>query len=158
NAGVDIGAIAEAVTLVVPIPPTTLIVPIALIILVVQIWGSYRLLARIFKWLTLALFSFILAAVFARPPWGPVLRGTLIPTLRFDRSFLLILLAVLGTTITPYLFFWQADQEVEEQISMGRRTLRQRQGATAAELARANWDVATGMGLSNVVMYFIMLS
>lgn len=158
NAGVDIGAIAAAIALVVPIRPTALIVPISVVILVVQIWGSYRLLAKIFKWLTLALFSYIVAAFFAHPQWGAVLHGTFVPTLRLDRSFLLILLAVLGTTITPYLFFWQADQEVEEQISMGRRTLKQRRGATVAELSTANWDVAAGMALSNLVMYFIMLS
>jgi NRAMP (natural resistance-associated macrophage protein)-like metal ion transporter len=152
NAGVDLGAIAAAINLIAPIRPTVLIVPVTLIILVVQIWGSYRLLATIFKWLTLALFSYILAAFFAHPHWRAVLRGTFIPTIRFDRSFLVILVAVLGTTITPYLFFWQADQEVEEKISMGRRTLKQRRGATVAELGAANWDVAAGMALSNVVM------
>jgi Mn2+/Fe2+ NRAMP family transporter len=70
----------------------------------------------------------------------------------------MVLVAILGTTITPYLFFWQADQEVEEEISMGRRTLRQRRGATAAELTYAEWDVGAGMLFSNVVMYFIMLA
>src|SRR5205823_11432917 len=92
------------------------------------------------------------------PDWGEVLRGTLIPTFRFDAEFLTILVAILGTTITPYLFFWQANQEVEEEISMGRRTLEQRKGATKAELKYANWDVASGMFFSNVVMYFIILA
>jgi Mn2+/Fe2+ NRAMP family transporter len=139
-------------------PITVMIVPIAIIILVLQIWCSYRLIASIFKWLTLALFAYILAAFFARPDWHEVLKGTLIPTLRFDSDFLSILVAVLGTTITPYLFFWQADQEVEEEISMGRRTLQQRKGATKAELKYANWDVAVGVLFSNVVMYFIILA
>jgi NRAMP (natural resistance-associated macrophage protein)-like metal ion transporter len=158
NAGVDIGAIAAAINLLVPIPVTAMIIPITVIILVLQIWGSYRLIARTFKWLALALFAYILSAFFARPNLGAVLRGTLIPTFRFDSTFLSILVAILGTTITPYLFFWQANQEVEEEISMGRTTLEQRKGATKGELKYANWDVAVGMLFSNVVMYFIILA
>jgi Mn2+/Fe2+ NRAMP family transporter len=133
-------------------------VPIAAIIVVVQIWGSYRFIERTFKWLTVALFAYILSAFFAKPDLAEVLGGTLVPTLRFDSDFLTILVAILGTTITPYLFFWQANQEVEEEISMGRRTLAQRQGATKAELKDANWDVAAGMLFSNLVMYFIILA
>ena len=158
NAGVDIGAIAAAMNLLLPVPISALIVPIALCILVVQIWGSYRLMAKTFKWLTLALFAYVLSAFFAKPDWTEVLKGTVLPTLRFDRAFLVILVGILGTTITPYLFFWQADQEVEEEISMGRRTLRQRIGASAGELKYAEWDVAIGMFFSNVVMYFIILA
>lgn len=159
NAGVDIGAIAASINLLVPrIPITAMIVPVTVIILVVQVWGSYRLIEKTFKWLTLALFAYILSAFFARPDWREVLRGTFIPTFSFDSRFLTVLVAVLGTTITPYLFFWQANQEVEEEISMGRRTLEQRRGATKTELKYAKWDVATGMFFSNMVMYFIILA
>ena len=158
NAGVDIGAIAAAINLVVPVPASVLIVPIAIAILAVQILGSYRLIASIFKWLTLALFAYIASAFFAKPDWGAVVAATIRSTVRLDREFLIVLVAILGTTITPYLFFWQANQEVEEEISMGRRTLPQRTGATKAELRRAEWDVATGMFFSNVVMYFIILA
>ena len=158
NAGVDIGAIAAAINLLVPIPAAVMIVPITLIILVLQIWGSYRLIANTFKWLSFALLGYILAAFFAHPNWSEVLRGTLVPSVSMSHRYLTILVAILGTTITPYLFFWQADQEVEEEISMGRRTLSQRRGATRTELKYANWDVASGMLFSNVVMYFIMLA
>jgi len=158
NAGVDIGAIAAAINLLLPIPVGALIIPVTIAILTVQVFGSYRLIARVFKWLTLALLSYVLSAFFAKPDWGRVLAGTFMPPMRFDRPFLLILVAILGTTITPYVFFWQAGQEVEEEISMGRRTVRQRAGATEAELKFAEWDVATGMLFSNVVMYFIMLA
>jgi len=158
NAGVDIGAIAAAVNLIVPAPITAMIVPVTVVILALQIWGSYRLIASTFKWLTLALFAYILSAFFARPDWGEVLRGTFVPRFSFDSHFLTVLVAVMGTTVTPYLFFWQANQEVEEEISMGRRTLQQRKGATKAELKYANWDVAAGMFFSNVVMYFIILA
>ena len=158
NAGSDIGAIAAAVNLLVPIPVMAMIVPIALVILALQVWGSYRRIAQTFKWLTLALFAYIGAAFYAQPePWA-VLRGTLVPTFSFDARFMTTLVAILGTTISPYLFFWQASQEVEEEISMGRRTLEARQGATDRELRYAGVDVTTGMFFSNVVMYFIMLA
>ena len=158
NAGVNIGAIAASINLLVPIPILAMIVPITIVILVLQIWGSYKLIANTFKWLTLTLFAYILSAFFANPDWQEVLRGTFIPTVRFDSSFLSIVVAILGTTITPYLFFWQANHEVEEEISMGRVTLQQRQGATKAELWYAKLDVAVGMLFSNVVMYFIILA
>ena len=158
NAGADIGAIAAAINLLVPISITALIVPIALMILALQVWGSYRLIANTFKWLTLALFGYIGAALFARPDLGEVLRGTFIPTFTLDAKFLTTFVAILGTTISPYLFFWQASHEVEEEISMGRRTLKARQGATDGELRYASIDVAAGMLFSNVVMYFIILA
>jgi Mn2+/Fe2+ NRAMP family transporter len=133
-------------------------VPIGLTILALQVWGSYRLIARIFKWLTLALCAYIGAALFARPdPWE-VLRGTFVPTLTFDVHFMSNLVAILGTTISPYLFFWQASQEVEEQISLGRRTLKERRGATDEGMRYAGADVITGMLFSNIVMYFIILA
>jgi NRAMP (natural resistance-associated macrophage protein)-like metal ion transporter len=158
NAGADIGAIAAAVNLLVPIPITAMIVPIALIILALQVWGSYRLIANTFKWLTLVLLAYIGSAFYARPDVWEVLRGTFIPTVSFDAHFMTNLVAVLGTTISPYLFFWQASHEVEEEISMGRRTLMARQGATDNELRYAGLDVITGMFFSNVVMYFIILA
>ncbi len=159
NAGADIGAIAAAVNLLLPaVPIWSAIVPIALVILALQIWGSYRLIARTFKWLALALVAYIGSALFARPNWGEVLHATLVPTLHADPAFLATLVAILGTTISPYLFFWQADQEVEEEVSMGRTRLWQRTGATKAELRYAALDVNMGMFFSNVVMYFIILA
>ena len=158
NAGADIGAIAAALNLLVPLPIVVMIVPIALVLLGLQIWCSYRLIARIFKWLTLALFAYIASAFFARPDWSDVLHGTLVPTIRFDSTFLSTLVAILGTTISPYLFFWQASQEVEEEVEMGRTHLYQRRGASDAELKYAAWDVNVGMLFSNVVMFFIILA
>jgi NRAMP (natural resistance-associated macrophage protein)-like metal ion transporter len=158
NAGADLVAIAAGLNLLLPIPINVALVPIAILILVLQIWGSYRLIARTFKWLTLALFAFIGAAFLARPDWLEVFRGTFLPTVRFDSTFLATLVAILGTTISPYLFFWQASQEVEEEIARGRRRLWQRQGTTDGELRYAAWDVGIGMFLSNVVMYFIILA
>src|SRR5437773_3433834 len=98
NAGADIGAIAAAINLLIPIPIAVLVLPIALIMVALQIWGSYRLIARTFKWLTLALFAYIGSAFFAKPDAIQVLKATFIPTLRFDPTFLATLVAILGTT------------------------------------------------------------
>lgn len=158
NAGADILAIAAGINLLIPFPLWTLIGPIAFTILVVQIAGSYKVIANIFKWLTLSLFTYIGAAFLAKPDWTEVLIQTFTPSLHFDNAFLVILVAILGTTISPYLFFWQANQEVEEEIAEGRTHLSERKGATEAELGNARWDVILGMLLSNVVMYFIILA
>jgi len=158
NAGADIGAVAAAINLLIPVPIAAMIVPIGLLIVALQIWGSYRLIAKTFKWLTLALFAYVGSAFFAKPDLVEVLKATFIPRLSFDATFLSMLVAILGTTISPYLFFWQADQEVEEEISFGRITRAQRKGASDAEMKYAAWDVGLGMLFSNVVMYFIILA
>src|ERR1043166_676373 len=158
NAGADLGAIAAAINLLVPVPIALLVLPIALLILALQIWGSYRLIATTFKWLVLALFAYVGSAFFARPDWLEVARNTFIPRLSLDAPFLATLVAIFGTTISPYLFFWQTDQEVEEEISFGRVTRTQRRGASDAEMKYARWDVYIGMFLSNLVMYFVILA
>jgi NRAMP (natural resistance-associated macrophage protein)-like metal ion transporter len=158
NAGTDIGAIAAAINMFIPIPIKAMVAPVAAVILALQIWGSYRLIAKTFKWLTLTLLAYIASAFFARPGWSEVLRATFIPSFSWNGAFLSTVVAILGTTISPYLFFWQASQEVEEEISRGRKRLWQRQGASDKELKYAAWDVHMGMLLSNVVMYFIILS
>src|SRR5438067_1463440 len=158
NAGADVGAVAAAINLIVPIPIWLLIVPVAIAILLLQVFGSYELIARVFKWLTLALLAYIAAAFFARPEPVEVLKGSFIPTLSLDPTFLATLVAILGTTISPYLFFWQASQEVEEEVEIGRRWLWQRRGATDKELKYRALDINIGMALSNVVMYFIILA
>jgi Mn2+/Fe2+ NRAMP family transporter len=135
-----------------------MIVPIALIILAVQSRGSYRLIAKTFKWLTLALFAYIGAGLFAKPDAVEVLKATFIPRLSFDPTFLSTLVAILGATISPHLFFWQPGQQVEEEISFGRGTRARRKGATDAEMKYAAWDVNIGILFSNVVMYFIILA
>jgi len=158
NAGADIGAIAAAVNLLVPIPISVMIVPVAALILVLQFFGSYRLIANVFKWLGLALTGYIGSALLSRPDLAEVLRGTFVPTFRMDSAFLSTLVAILGTTISPYLFFWQASLEVEEETSIGRTRLWQRRGASDTELKYRAWDVNVGMFFSNLVMYFIILA
>ena len=158
NAGTDIGAIAAAINLLVPIPAVALVVPIAIGIVAFQILGSYALISRIFKWLTLTLFAYIAAAFLAKPHWREVLWATVIPTIHFDHLYLMTLVAILGTTISPYLFFWQASQEVEEELSMGRTTLAEREGATDTEIKIAEIDVDMGMFFASIVFYFVILA
>lgn len=158
NAGADIGAIAAAINLVVPVAPIVFVVPVGLGIVALQVLGSYQLIARVFKWLALTLLAYIGASLLARPDWLDVLRGTVIPTIRLDPAYVAILVALLGTTISPYLFFWQASQEVDEQIDMGRKRLWQRQGASRTELRFALLDTVAGMVFSEVVAYFIILA
>jgi len=158
NAGADIGAIAAAINMLVPIPPVLFVVPISAGIIGLQVLGSYHLIETVFKWLAVALVAYLGAAVFAKPDVAQVLAGTLIPTIRLDPRYVGILVALLGTTISPYLFFWQASQEVEEQISIGRRHLRQRQGASRFELKYALWDTTAGMVFAEVVAYSIILA
>jgi NRAMP (natural resistance-associated macrophage protein)-like metal ion transporter len=158
NAGADIGAIAAAINLLVPIPAIVFIIPVSVGILAFQVLGSQQLIARVFKWLTLALLAYVATALFARPDWADVLRGTFTPTIELTPQFIGIVVALLGTTISPYLFFWQASQEVDEQVAMGRTRLWQRQGASRTELRFALADTITGMVFSEVVAYFIILA
>ncbi|MDX6575793.1 MAG: hypothetical protein QOE96_1746 [Blastocatellia bacterium] len=158
NAGTDIGAIAAAINLLLPIPALALVVPIAVGIVTLQVFCSYSLISRIFKWLTVTLFGYIVAAFLARPHWGEVLKATVIPTIRFDHVYLMTLVAILGTTISPYLFFWQASQEVEEELKMGRETLAEREGATDSEIKIAEIDVDVGMLFASLVFYFVILA
>jgi len=108
-------------------------------------------------WLTLVLFAYVLASFYAHVDWRHALAVTFVPHLEWSRGFLAVLVAILGTTISPYLFFWQAAEEVEEERAMG-RTPAQSEGATAAELRTARADTIAGMFFSNFIMYFIILT
>jgi NRAMP (natural resistance-associated macrophage protein)-like metal ion transporter len=158
NAGADIGAVAAAINLLVPLPAVVFIVPVGIGILLLQVFGSYRAIASIFKWLALTLVAYIGASLLAHPDALGVLRGTLLPSFQLDAGFVGILVALLGTTISPYLFFWQSSQEVDEQIEMGRTRLWQRQGASRIELRYALLDTVAGMVFSEIVAYFIILA
>ena len=158
NAGTDMAAIAAAINMFVPVPISVLVVPIAALIVALQIWGSYDLIVKVFKWLTLSLFAYIVAAFLARPNWGDVLYATIVPQFQLSGEYITTMVALLGTTISPYLFFWQASEEVEEEVAEGRDKLTARLGATDTELKHEKWDTVTGMVLSNVVAYFVILA
>ncbi len=157
NIGADLGGMAEAVALLIPLPPLLLGAVLAGGMISLMIFLPYRLIAKTLKWLTLALFAYIFAAVAARPDWGAVVRATFLPTIAWNRETLMVLVAVLGTTISPYLFFWQASEEVEERN--GANTFRvQHHIVTKTELVHMRADVGVGMLFSNIVMYFIMVN
>ncbi|MGA3127501.1 MAG: Nramp family divalent metal transporter [Candidatus Korobacteraceae bacterium] len=158
EAGADIGGMAAALNLLLPIPIGWIVVGITLTILALQIWGSYTLIRNVFRWLALALVAYIGSALLAKPELLPTIRGTLIPTIQFNKDFLAMLVAVMGTTLSAYLYSWQSNQDVEEDISMGRRRLTDRLGTTKEELRHSARDVGFGMFFSNMVMYFIILS
>jgi NRAMP (natural resistance-associated macrophage protein)-like metal ion transporter len=158
NIGADLGGMAEATQLITGIRPLLWIPFYALLILGLLIWTSYKLIARVFKWMTLVLFAYVLTSFFAHVDWKPALRVTLVPHLEWSRGFLAVLVGILGTTISPYLFFWQAAEEVEEERAKGKATVAQRKGASAKELKDARTDTVIGMFFSNFIMYFIILT
>jgi NRAMP (natural resistance-associated macrophage protein)-like metal ion transporter len=158
NIGADLGGMADAMQMMTGIRNYFWTPFFAALILVLLLWTSYRLMARIFKWLTLVLFAYVAAAFLSHPNWNNVLRATFIPHVEWSKDYISVLVAILGTTISPYLFFWQAAQEVEEDRDHGKTTVAQRKGATNKELRAAKRDVITGMLLSNVVMYFLILT
>jgi NRAMP (natural resistance-associated macrophage protein)-like metal ion transporter len=118
----------------------------------------YHQIAMILKWLALCLFAYVITAFVVRPDWSTILHDTFVPTWPKDHNTWQNLVAILGTTISPYLFFWQSSQEVEDEKAMGRRMLVQREGATRPEIIDRQLDVGTGTFFSNFVMYFIILS
>ena len=158
NAGADIAAIGAAINMFVPVPIWAMVLPIGIAIVVLQIWGSYKLILRVFKWLTLSLFAYVIAAFLARPHWGEVFWATFWPHLTFDNAYITTIVAILGTTISPYLFFWQASEEVEDEKALGRSTRVSRRGATDAEIRAEKIDTISGMLFCNVVFYFVILA
>lgn len=158
NIGADLGGMADALQMVTGIHPYFGTPFFAFLIVGLLFWTSYRNIARIFKWMTLVLFAYVITAFLARPDWSQVMRATFVPHLEWSRSFVSVLVGILGTTISPYLFFWQAAQEVEEDRNRGKTTVAQRRGSTSEELTAATKDVVTGMLVSNLVMYFIILT
>ena len=158
NIAADLAGMADVTRMLTGLPPLASVPLFGLGILLTTIYASYATFARYLKWLTGVLFAYVVTAFVVGPDWRKVAVATLVPSLRWDAPYVTTLVAVLGTTISPYLFFWQASQEVEEEKAHGRRTLAQRRGATAHELADARLDVVTGMLFSNLVMFFIMLA
>ena len=157
NIGADLGGMAEATQLITGIRLLYWIPVYALFLLALLFWASYKLIARVFKWLTLVLFAYVFASFYAHVDWRHALAVTLVPHLEWSRGFLAMLVAILGTTISPYLFFWQAAEEVEEGQSKG-KSIARRKGETTADLRTARADTVAGMFFSNLIMYFIILT
>ena len=158
NIGADLAGMADAMQMITGIRAYYWTPFFAALITGLLFRTSYRTIARVFKWLTLVLFAYVITAFLARPDWTKVIRATFIPHIEWTKSYIAVLVGILGTTISPYLFFWQAAQEVEEDREHGKTTVAQRRGSTNKELRIAKRDVITGMLLSNVVMYFLILT
>jgi len=157
NIAADLGGMGDATRMVTRVSSLIWTPCYTLIIVAFLLWSSYRWIARIFKWITLVLLAYVMTAFFAGVDWHQALVATFRPHLIWSHEYLAVLVGILGTTISPYLFYWQASQEVEEERAMG-RTLAQRKGATDEELRGLRVDVMVGMFASNFIMYFIILT
>lgn len=156
--GADLGAMATSAQLLFGLPVLVWLAGITILTAVLEIFIPYEQYAKVLRVLTLTLLAYVIGAFFTSQDWGQALRSTIIPTFRFDRDFLFNLVAILGTTITPYLFFWQASEEVEEEIAEGKKTETQRKGVSKTELKWMRADVLSGAFLSNVVFWFIIIT
>jgi Mn2+/Fe2+ NRAMP family transporter len=158
NIAADLGGMADVTQLLTGVRSFYWTPAYAILLVCLLFWASYRNIVRIFKWLTLALFAYIGAAFLSHPDWPAIAAATLIPRVQWTSAYWATLVGILGTTISPYLFFWQAAQEVELDVEKGKTTVAEREGATERELRRSRNDVVTGMFFSNLVMFFIILA
>jgi NRAMP (natural resistance-associated macrophage protein)-like metal ion transporter len=158
NVGSDLSGMADAAEMLTGINSRIYVVIFGVVIAYATVRFRYHQIAAIMKWLAAVLFAYIITAFIAGPDWPNVLRDTFVPSWPRNHKAWENLVAILGTTISPYLFFWQASQEVEEEKAMGRRLRVQREGATKREITDRKLDVGTGTFFSNLVMYFIILT
>ncbi len=159
NLGADIGAMGEAVALIAGGRPFLWSVLVAAFALTLLILVSFRTYSRILKYLTLSLFAYAGVLFFIHVPWPQVLVALVVPKVQFSRDYLTAVVAIFGTTISPYLFFWQASHEVEQQKDTpGEKPLRVAKSQARSQLRRVKWDTVIGMGMSNIIAFFIMLT
>ena len=157
NVGADLAGMADAAELLTGLNSHVFVVVFGLAIAFVTVRFKYHQIAQVLKWLCLSLGAYVLTAFLTHPSWGNVLHDTIVPSWPSNRDAWGMVVAILGTTISPYLFFWQAAQEVEEEKAKGRRMLVQRYGATANEIVNRRIDVGMGTFFSNAVMFFVIL-
>lgn len=158
NVGADLAGMSDAAEMLSGLNSHWFVAPFGIGILLASIRFRYFQIAMILKWLALFLFAYVITAFVVGPDWRAVLSDTFIPSWPKGHNAWQNLVAILGTTISPYLFFWQASQEVEEEKAMGRRMLPQREGATKREIVDRKLDVGIGTFFSNLVMYFVILT
>lgn len=157
NIGADLGAMAQAVQLLWPgLNFGWLVIGFSVLCLGLQIFTPYASYAKYLKWLALVLLSYVASVLLAHLDWGTVLKGAIVPSMTLGKEQIILICAILGTTISPFLFFWQTSQEVEEQIAAGKTTVALRRGADKASIRSMRVDVWSGMFLSNLVMFFII--
>lgn len=159
NIGADLAAVAAAVHLVLPFPITLIAVATAVLIIVLEVFLCYATYAKVLKWFALALIAYPLTALLVAEPWKEILVATFVPHIEFTFQFLFLITGVLGTTISPYMFFWQASAEVEEEDVEGVKIAEDgRPELPRRYLARMRIDTLVGMLASEVVQWFIIIS
>jgi len=158
NIAADLAGMADAASMLSGINSRWFVVAFAILISWATVRLQYQQIANVLKWLVLVLFAYPVTAFVVGADWGQVLRDTLVPSMPHTKNEWATLVAILGTTISPYLFFWQTSEEVEEEKSAGQTTIAQRRGATPEELELRNIDVGVGAFFSNMVMFFIILT
>ena len=157
NVGADLSGMADAAELLTGLNSHIFVVAFGTLIAVVTVKFRYNQIARVLKWLVISLGAYVLTTFFTHPDWQVVFHDTLVPSWPSDRDTWSTIVAILGTTISPYLFFWQAAQEVEEEKAKGRRMLILREGVTGSEILNRKIDVGLGAFFSNAVMFFVIL-
>lgn len=157
NIGADLGVMAKTLQLLNPgWDFTILIILVTVVLLGFQIFIPYKKYSKYLKLLALVLFAYVASAILANLDWGIVLKSAIVPSLNFSKDQFLLICAILGTTISPYLFFWQSSQEIEEEIASGKTTIASRQETTKKEIKSMRTDVWSGMFFSNLAMFFII--
>ena len=159
NLGADIGAMGSALQLVMPGHAGIFTLTVGIISVLAVVFIPYSIYVKYLKWLTLSLFAYVGVIFFAHVAWREVVRATLIPNIELTKNYLTALIAVLGTTISPYLFFWQASQEAQEvKNNRGEKPLKRAPEQARDQLERIRLDTYVGMWFSNIVAYFIILT
>jgi len=157
NISANMGAMAKTIQLTFPkIHFSILIIVIGLISSTLPILIPYKKYAQYLKWLVITLFSYIITGLIIKMDWGMLLSDSLIPKIILSKNYLYLITAIVGATLSPYLFFWQTSQEVEEEIAEGKTTVHSRRGTNIYEIKKMRTDVWSGMLLSNIVMFFIV--
>jgi NRAMP (natural resistance-associated macrophage protein)-like metal ion transporter len=157
--GADLAAIGDALRIFFNVPPLWLILPVAIAVVALQVFAGYQHIATVFKIVSFVLFAYVIDAFAVKGVnLRQVVHATLVPTLSLDKQYLTTLVAIVGTVVSPYIFFWQSNQEVEEERAAGRATVRERRGARRIELRYRNIDINIGMAATNLIMFFIIFS
>jgi NRAMP (natural resistance-associated macrophage protein)-like metal ion transporter len=159
NIAADLGAMADSLKLLIGGLAIVYVVFFGTVSVLAQVLFEYRLYVSVLKWLTLSLFAYVLALATVHVPWGEAIQGLLVPRISFDSTFLMTLVAVLGTTISPYLFIWQSSQEAEEQrIDRNKKPLKRSNFGHRGELRRIRIDTLVGMAFSNIIAIAIIMT
>jgi len=158
NIGTDLAAMGAALRLLIDGSPLIYAAAFGVLCVALEVFVSYRRYVTVLKWLTVSLFAYVAVVLAVKVPWAVALEGALIPQFAFDGDHAMALVAVLGTTISPYLFFWQAGEEVEELHRRHLKRLAEHPRRARAELARIRTDTLVGMGFSNLIALFIIFA